>query len=54
MTGYEVADLPDTLIRAKAAGATVLVEPYTADRRQAAIVLFPGGYIAEIHSLDSK
>jgi hypothetical protein len=54
MTGYEVADLPDTLVRAKAAAATVLVEPYTADRRQAAIVLFPGGYIAEIHSPDSK
>jgi hypothetical protein len=53
-TGYEVADLPNTLIRAKAAGVAILVEPYAADQRQAAIVLFPGGYIAEIHSLDSK
>jgi hypothetical protein len=53
-TGYEVADLPNTLIKAKAAGATVLVEPYAADRRHAAIVSFPGGYIAEIHSSDSK
>ena len=53
-TGYDVADLPNTLIRAKAAGVTILVEPYTADRRQAAIILFPGGYIAEIHSSDSK
>jgi hypothetical protein len=29
-------------------------EPYAADRRQAAIVSFPGGYIAEIHSSDNK
>lgn len=50
MTGYEVANLAETLDKAKAAGASVLVPPYTADRRQAAIVQFPGGYIAEIHS----
>jgi predicted enzyme related to lactoylglutathione lyase len=48
--GYEVGNLSATLAKAKAAAATVLVEPYTADRRQAAIVQFPGGYIAEIHS----
>jgi hypothetical protein len=54
ITGYEVADLPNTLTKAKAAGVAILVEPYTADRRQAAIILFPGGYIAEIHSSDSK
>jgi hypothetical protein len=53
-TGYEVADLPDTLTKAKAAGVAILVEPYTADRRQAAIILFPGGYFAEIHSSDNK
>jgi hypothetical protein len=53
-TGYEVANLPDTLAKAKAAGAIVLVNPYTADGRQASIVAFPGGYIAEIHSLASK
>jgi|HubBroStandDraft_4_1064222.scaffolds.fasta_scaffold71674_2 hypothetical protein len=53
-TGYEVADFPNTLTRAKAAGVTILVEPYIADRRLAAITLFPGGYIAEIHSSDSK
>jgi hypothetical protein len=52
--GYEVANLADTLAKAKAAGATVLVEPYTADRCQAAIVRFPGGYIAEIHSPTSS
>ena len=48
MSGYEVANLADTVSKAKAAGATVLVDPYTADGRQAAIVSFPGGYIAEI------
>jgi hypothetical protein len=53
-TGHEVADLSGTLSRAKAAGANILLEPYTADGRQAAIVLFPGGYIAEIHSSESK
>ena len=50
MTGYEVADLATTLAKAKDAGANVLVAPYTADRRQAAMVQFPGGYIAEIHA----
>jgi hypothetical protein len=54
MIGYEVADIADTLSEAKAAGATVLVDPYTADRRQAAIVSFSGGYIAEIHSAANK
>jgi predicted enzyme related to lactoylglutathione lyase len=54
LTGYEVADLADTLSKAKAAGATVVVEPYTADGRQASMVAFPGGYVAEIHSSASK
>lgn len=54
LTGYEVANLPDTLTKAKNAGATVLVDPYTADGRQASIVEFPGGYIAEIHSSVAK
>ncbi len=48
--GYEVANLTDTLAKAKAAGVTILVAPYAADQRDAAIVQFPGGYIAEIHS----
>ena len=51
MTGYEVADLAATLDKAKAAGATVLVQPFTSDKREAALVQFPGGYIAEIHSV---
>jgi predicted enzyme related to lactoylglutathione lyase len=50
MTGYEVANLTDTLAKAKAAGVEILVPPYTADQRNAALVQFLGGYIAEIHS----
>jgi hypothetical protein len=50
ITGYEVSNLSETLSKAKAAGATVIVEPYIAGQRYAAMVEFPGGYIAEIHS----
>jgi predicted enzyme related to lactoylglutathione lyase len=50
MTGYEVSSLPDTLSKARAAGVTVLVQPYASRERQSAIVKFPGGYIAEIHA----
>jgi hypothetical protein len=53
-TGYEVANLADTLAKAKAAGVEILVAPYTVDQRGAALVQFPGGYIAEIHSPASK
>ncbi|TKV77668.1 glyoxalase [Bradyrhizobium elkanii] len=53
-TGYEVADLAATLAKAKEAGATVLVEPYMSDGRSIAFVTFPGGYVAEIHSLAPK
>jgi hypothetical protein len=49
-TGYEVANLADTLAKARAAGVAILVAPYAADQRNAALVQFPGGYIAEIHS----
>lgn len=49
-TGYEVADLQDTLAKARAAGAAVLVAPYAANGRSAVMVEFPGGYIAEIHA----
>jgi predicted enzyme related to lactoylglutathione lyase len=52
--GYEVANLTNTLAKAKAAGVTILVDPYTVDGRQAAMVAFPGGYIAEIHSSATK
>src|SRR6201981_1698776 len=46
VTGYEVASLTDTLTKAKAAGADILVAPHTADERVSAIVQFLGGYIA--------
>jgi len=54
MTGYEVANLADTLGKAKAAGASVLDGPFSADGRKSAMVQFPGGYIAEIHSTASE
>lgn len=50
LTGYEVANLKNTLAKATASGATVLVEPFTSEHRVSAIVQFPGGYIAEIHA----
>jgi predicted enzyme related to lactoylglutathione lyase len=52
--GYEVDDLSDTLTKAKAADASALVEPYSVAGRRAAVVQFPGGYIAEIHSTEDK
>ena len=54
MTGYEVAKLSDTVAKAKAAGVQILDAPYTAGQRDAALVQFPGGYIAEIHSPASR
>jgi predicted enzyme related to lactoylglutathione lyase len=54
MMGYEVANLAETVAKAKAAGADVLVPPYKTDERNAVVVRFPGGYIAEIHSVTKK
>jgi len=54
MTGYEVTNLAETVAKAKAAGADVLVPPYKTDERGAVVVRFPGGYIAEIHSVTKK
>jgi hypothetical protein len=53
-TGYEVTNLTDTLTKAKGCGVDVLVPPYKTDEREAAVVQFPGGYIAEIHSVAKK
>jgi hypothetical protein len=50
MTGYEVKNLTDTLAKARTAGVEVLVPPYKTNERDAVLVQFPGGYIAEIHS----
>jgi predicted enzyme related to lactoylglutathione lyase len=53
-TGYEVTNLSETLTKAKASGVDVLVAPYKTDEREAAVVQFPGGYIAEIHTITKK
>jgi predicted enzyme related to lactoylglutathione lyase len=50
LTGYAVADLGDTLAKAKAAGIEVLAGPYRTGEREAAMLRFPGGYIAEVHA----
>jgi hypothetical protein len=47
-----VSAVDETIARAKAADVAVLVEPYKADGREAAMLQFPGGYVAEIHSLE--
>jgi predicted enzyme related to lactoylglutathione lyase len=54
LTGYGVANLTETLTKAKAAGVEILVDPFTVDQRTSSMVQFPGGYIAEIHSITSK
>jgi predicted enzyme related to lactoylglutathione lyase len=54
VTGYEVTNLAETLTKAKAAGVDVVVPPYKTDERDAVVVRFPGGYIAEIHSVTKK
>jgi hypothetical protein len=51
LTGYEVRDLGATLKKATKAGATILSPPYPSGGRNSAIVKFPGGYIAEVHSV---
>jgi hypothetical protein len=50
ISGYEVGDLNETLVKARSHGATVLVEPVELTDRRTAVVQFPGGFIAEIHS----
>ena len=50
VTGYKVTNLQATLAKASAAGVETLVSPHVASDRQSAMVRFPGGYIAEIHS----
>jgi len=54
MTGYETADLDATLRKARDSGAEILVAPYQSGDRRAAMVEFPGGYIAEIHAVAAK
>ena len=54
LTGYDVANLDETLARAQAAGVKVLVPAYAAGDRRAAMIQFPGGYIAEVHSASGR
>src|SRR5580658_9375787 len=54
ITGYQVRDLAVTLEKAKVAGAKILFTMYPSRDRKTAIVEFPGGYIAEIHSVNSS
>ncbi len=49
-TGYEVHDLKATLEKARTAGVKIVSPLHTVGDRATAIVEFPGGYIAEIHS----
>jgi hypothetical protein len=49
-TGYEVDDLEATLAKAQSLGVSVLVPPFVSEGRKSAVVQFPGGYIAELHS----
>jgi hypothetical protein len=51
ITGYEVSSLAGTLAKGLSLGVSILVQPYTSDGRTAAMVEFPGGYIAEIHEI---
>jgi hypothetical protein len=53
-TGYPVRDLNATLEKAKAVGVRILSAPYTTSDRKTAVVEFPGGYIAEIHSVATR
>ncbi len=53
-TGYQVANLTATLEKARAAGVKILSAPYAAGDRTTAIVEFPGGYIAELHSVVTR
>lgn len=53
-TGYEVRDLAATLKRATALGAAIAISPVQANGRSSAIVQFLGGYLAEIHSVDTQ
>jgi hypothetical protein len=49
-TGYEADDVTSTLAKATSLGIRVLISPVNTHVRLSAMVQFPGGYIAEIHS----
>jgi hypothetical protein len=51
ITGYQMQDLDATLEKAKAANVKILSEPHKMNDRTSAVIEFPGGYRAEVHSL---
>jgi hypothetical protein len=53
-TGYEVTDIQATLDKAKNAGVNLLVPVFDSDDRSAAMLEFPGGYVAEVHTPRSR
>jgi hypothetical protein len=54
ISGYEVGDLQETLSKAVAHGVTVIVSPVQLADRRTAMVRFPGGFVAEIHSASPR
>lgn len=50
-TGYQVRDLAATLEKAKAASVRILSPPQATKDRTTAMLEFPGGFIAEVHSI---
>jgi hypothetical protein len=50
VAGFEVANIEETLSKAKAAGVDVVVTAFESDGRESAMLLFPGGFVAEIHA----
>jgi predicted enzyme related to lactoylglutathione lyase len=54
ITGYQVQDLVATLKKAEAASVKILSAPYTTKDRTTAIMEFPGGYVAEVHSVTTR
>jgi hypothetical protein len=51
INGFEVGDLEATLANAHAHGVKVLVAPIDIGERRTAMLQFPGGFIAEVHSM---
>jgi hypothetical protein len=49
MTGYQVADLNETLAKAQGVGVKTLSPVNRTVEGRTAMVEFPGGYVAEIH-----
>ncbi|QDE39627.1 glyoxalase [Luteibacter pinisoli] len=50
LTGYEVDDLDAVLTKARSAGAKVVADAHQEGDRRSAMLQFPGGYVAEVHS----